>query len=80
MTTEIASAGDSVADGDFRLVRPSSVTPAAQLAEDRDDPADLVVGRRQRRAARSARPSAATRWPTMATSSSAVAGSGRTPC
>ncbi len=32
--TEIASAVDSVPDGDLILVRPSSVTPGPQLAED----------------------------------------------
>ena len=49
--------------------------PRAQLAEDGDDTADLVVGRREFGSS-SARPMAATRWPTMATSSSAEAGSG----
>ena len=50
----------------------------AQLAEDRDDAADLVGRGRhvgQRAARRRARP---TRWATMAISSSAVAGSGST--
>ena len=42
MTTEIASAVDSVPLGDFSFVRPSVGDAVAQLAEDGDDPADLV--------------------------------------
>ncbi len=41
MTTEIASAVDSVAAGRLQLCSPSAVTPA-QLPEDGDDTADLV--------------------------------------
>ena len=42
MTTEIASAVDSVPLGDLSFVRPSVGDAVAQLAEDGDDAADLV--------------------------------------
>ena len=77
VTTEIASAVDSVPLGDFNLVRPSSVSP---LRSSRN----TVTTRRisftagGRSGSSSALPSSATRRVTMSTSSSNPAGTGST--
>ena len=76
VTTEIASAVDSVPLGVFRLVRPSLVCAVAQLAEDRDDASDLVRRRRARRAGRGpsrARRRDGRRWPSLRRRSPAAA-------
>ena len=77
VTTEIASAVDKVPDGDFRLVRPSSVAPW------RSSRKTVTTRRISSRAPSaggswSAEPRSSTRRATMLTSSSAEAGSGRT--
>ena len=74
--TEIASAVESVADGDFRLVRWSAVTPersSRKIVTTRSTSASCS----RSAGSRSEAPSDATRWRTMPTSSSRVAGSGR---
>ncbi|CAM5514562.1 hypothetical protein SMICM304S_08196 [Streptomyces microflavus] len=77
MTTEIASAVESVPEGDLSLVRPSAVTPSRSSRK-------TVTTRRISEspcgaAGRSSeRPIWSTRRETMSTSASGVAGSGRT--
>ena len=77
MTTLIASAVESVPDGDLSFVRPSSVTPARSSRK-------IVTTRRISSSARvaggssSVAPTASRRSRTISTSSSALSGSGST--
>ena len=73
----MASAVDSVEDGDLMVVRPSSVTP---LRSSRNTVTTRRISSSASSSAGSSRaaPSWATRWRTMATSSSGSSGSGRT--
>ncbi len=64
--------------GTLRLVAPSVGDAAAQLAEDRDDAADLVGAGGHRRQRQRRAELADARWLTIAISSSTVSGSGRT--